>query len=96
MKRVSLVTIAPLFALCAGAMPSALDRAISTAGSLSRTSRDVLAAATASAEEDGTRTDLHGNRIQDAVATYRLDPAGSLYEIHSPQIELPRLKPPTT
>jgi hypothetical protein len=39
-------------------------------------------------------TDLYGNEITDAVARYRLDAEGSLYEQHSPRTELPRLGPP--
>jgi hypothetical protein len=35
--------------------------------------------------------DLYGNEVTDAVATYTFDRAGSLYELHSPQTELPRL-----
>jgi hypothetical protein len=35
--------------------------------------------------------DLHGNEVTDAMATYTFDEAGSLYELHSPQTELPRL-----
>jgi hypothetical protein len=38
--------------------------------------------------------DLYGNEVSDAFATYSLDPAGSLYETHSPQTELPRLASP--
>jgi hypothetical protein len=38
--------------------------------------------------------DLYGNEVTDAVAKYTLDPAGSLYELHSPQTELPRLGSP--
>ena len=38
--------------------------------------------------------DLYGNEVIDAIATYTLDPAGSLYELHSPQTELPRLGSP--
>jgi hypothetical protein len=38
--------------------------------------------------------DLYGNEVSDAIATYSLDPAGSLYELHSPQTELPRLGSP--
>jgi len=40
---------------------------------------------------DGEAVDLYGNEVSDAIATYSLDPAGSLYELHSPQTELPRL-----
>jgi hypothetical protein len=40
--------------------------------------------------------DLRGNEVVDAVATYELDDTGSLYEVHSPETELPRLASPTT
>jgi hypothetical protein len=40
--------------------------------------------------------DLYGNEVTDAVARYRLDDAGSLYEVHSPQTELPRLTSPVS
>jgi hypothetical protein len=47
------------------------------------------------ADDDGGGTvDLHGNEVSDAVAKYELDSAGSLYELHSPQTEVPRLKSP--
>jgi hypothetical protein len=38
--------------------------------------------------------DLYGNEVSDAIATYSLDKTGSLYELHSPQTELPRLGAP--
>jgi len=38
--------------------------------------------------------DFYGNEVSDAVARYKLDLTGSLYEEHSPETELPRLKPP--
>jgi hypothetical protein len=38
--------------------------------------------------------DLYGNDVTAAVATYTLDADGSLYELHSPQTELPRLASP--
>jgi hypothetical protein len=44
-------------------------------------------------EDDGS-VDLYGNSVTDAVAKYELDGTGSLYELHSPQTELPRLAPP--
>jgi hypothetical protein len=44
--------------------------------------------------QDGAAVDLYGNEVSDAIATYSLDPAGSLYELHSPQTELPRLGAP--
>ena len=39
-------------------------------------------------------TDLYGNEISDAIATYTFDRSGSLYELHSPQTALPRLGSP--
>ncbi|HEV3141535.1 MAG TPA: hypothetical protein VGY57_13510 [Vicinamibacterales bacterium] len=44
-------------------------------------------------DSDGT-VDLYGNEVSDAVAKYRLDVTGSLYELHSPHTELPRLGSP--
>ena len=38
--------------------------------------------------------DLYGNEVTDAVAKYKFDATGSLYETHSPQTELPRLASP--
>jgi hypothetical protein len=45
-------------------------------------------------DEAAGTVDLYGNEVTDAVAKYTLDPAGSLYELHSPQTELPRLGSP--
>jgi hypothetical protein len=39
-------------------------------------------------------TDLHGNEVTPAIAKYKLDAWGSLYEEHSPHTELPRLGNP--
>ena len=44
-------------------------------------------------DEDGA-TDFYGNEISDAVARYKLDAAGTLYETHSPQTDMPRLASP--
>jgi hypothetical protein len=38
--------------------------------------------------------DVYGNEVTAAVATYKVDAAGTLYELHSPQTELPRLASP--
>jgi hypothetical protein len=50
-------------------------------------------------DETGTvpdAVDLYGNEVTEAVAKYQLDASGMLYELHSPQTEVPRLKPPKT
>jgi hypothetical protein len=44
-------------------------------------------------DADGS-VDLYGNDVTDAVAKYSLDATGSLYEVHSPQTEIPRLGSP--
>lgn len=46
-------------------------------------------------EDTSRRMDLRGNEIARPVARYRVDPRGTLYEVHSPQTEVPRLKAPT-
>ena len=58
------------------------------------TASDATARARQSPTTDGAAVDLYGNEVSDAIATYSLDPAGSLYELHSPQTELPRLAEP--
>lgn len=45
-------------------------------------------------DEDTEEVDLLGNGVTDAVARYRLDATGSLYEVHSPQTEIPKLGSP--
>ncbi|HUR34720.1 MAG TPA: hypothetical protein VM032_13045 [Vicinamibacterales bacterium] len=47
-------------------------------------------------EPEQEQRDLYGNDISDAVAKYKSDRSGSVYEEHSPQTEVARLKPPTT
>jgi len=44
---------------------------------------------------EGT-VDLRGNEVSDAVAKYRIDTAGSLYELHSPRTGLLKLGSPKT
>jgi hypothetical protein len=51
-----------------------------------------MAASRAVADPEGV--DAYGNEVTNAVAEYSLDPAGDLYELHAPQIELPRLGSP--
>jgi hypothetical protein len=38
--------------------------------------------------------DVYGNEVTAAVATYKVDAAGTLYELHSPNTEVPRLPAP--
>ena len=40
--------------------------------------------------------DLYGNEVEDAITDYRLDQGGVVYERHSPDIEVPRLRPPVS
>lgn len=45
---------------------------------------------------DDSTMDVYGNEVTEAVATYKLDASGALYEEHSPQTEVPRLGSPKT
>jgi hypothetical protein len=38
--------------------------------------------------------DFNGNEVWQAIARYKVDPTGALYEEHSPDTELPRLGSP--
>ena len=38
--------------------------------------------------------DFNGNEVRQAIARYKVDPTGALYEEHSPDTELPRLGSP--
>ena len=39
--------------------------------------------------------DLYGNEIESAVGDYRIDVRGDIYERHSPDTEVTRLKAPS-
>jgi hypothetical protein len=41
-----------------------------------------------------TEVDLDENEVTDALATYGIDPSGSVYELHSPRTEPLRAAPP--
>lgn len=58
----------------------------------SRSTAPVVTASRDSANEGDV--DSYGNEVTPAVAEYSLDPAGNPYELHAPQIELPRLAAP--
>ena len=60
----------------------------------SHPARTPRARATDPATASVSKSDLRGNDITAAVATYKLDPTGVLYEEHSPQTEVPRLGAP--
>jgi hypothetical protein len=42
------------------------------------------------------RVDLFGNEVENAVADYRIDRGGAVYERHSPETAVPRLGCPTS
>jgi hypothetical protein len=47
-----------------------------------------------SPETPDEESDRFSNDVSEAVARYRLDAAGTLYEVHSPRTEVPHLRPP--
>ena len=44
--------------------------------------------------EEIDAVDAYGNEVTRAVATYQFDATGSLYELHSPRTEVPKLPAP--
>jgi hypothetical protein len=58
----------------------------------SRSQPPVVSASRDAADEQDV--DAYGNEVSNAVAEYSLDPAGALYELHAPQVEIPRLGSP--
>jgi len=101
--RISFVVMVPVLimgALEASHFPRAHDRVARAAAIAAVPSADrgwSVRPSSAADDEDpmdqGT-VDLYGNETTDAVARYKLDADGSLYELHSPQTELPRLGSP--
>ncbi len=45
--------------------------------------------------DDGTQVDLQGDEVTPAVATYKFDSQGQIYETHAPHTEVPHLGSPT-
>lgn len=44
--------------------------------------------------DDGTQVDLQGDEVTPAVATYKFDAHGNIYETHAPHTEIPHLGSP--
>jgi hypothetical protein len=55
-----------------------------------------IAVTPATPANDDAVIDAYGNEVTDAVATYKLDSSGGVYEEHSPQTEVPQLGSPKT
>ena len=54
-----------------------------------------LAAAPGSTDDsDEALSDLYGNDVDEAGATYQIDADGTLFEAHSPQTQIAKLGPP--
>jgi hypothetical protein len=47
-------------------------------------------------DEAAGGVDVSGNEVNAAIAKYKIDATGSLYELHSPQTDLPHLGSPKT
>jgi hypothetical protein len=46
-------------------------------------------------DDSGGTSDLEGDEVSPALATYGIDRDGNLFEVHSPHTEVPRLPGPT-
>ncbi len=49
----------------------------------------------ASDPDDGAQVDLQGDEVTPAVATYKFDAQGNIYETHAPHTEVPKLPSPS-
>ena len=101
LRRIGFFVATPLLAACALLAPQLVTATHPVASALDDLESEAttelftvpLGAVAGETNEDET-TDVHGNRVTPAVATYQLDAAGTLYELHSPQTRLPRLGSP--
>jgi hypothetical protein len=104
--RAGLAIAVPLLLMCAFVTPELVTstQSVTLAATATAPASDLfelptgpgktpLDADAQSEDEDGV-ADLYGNEITPAVAKYSFDALGSLYELHSPQTELPRLGSP--
>jgi hypothetical protein len=92
--RVVLVALIPITLGCARLAPELIASATHHASAIvpSNTEPPVPRVFEPPREgEDDGELDLYGNDVTDAVAKYKLDSDGSLYELHSPQTQIPRL-----
>src|SRR5262249_10157309 len=101
--RVGLVLTVPIFVVC-GLYRSQIRPHQHTATYVSASAAAItrsepaderfLPNANADRCEKDVPVDLFGNEVMPAVASYGMDATGSLYELHSPQTELPKLGSP--
>jgi len=102
LERVGLAVAVPILVagtiftsrLIGGVDSGTAVRRVPTDIALSVDARDPLSDAAAPEAAADALVDLYGNEVTDAIATYTFDQTGSLYELHSPQTELPRLATP--
>src|SRR5213594_766969 len=101
LRRVGLVVFAPLLATAALLTPPLVTSTHSTPQAVDdselASAVDLFAApseALADETNEDEATDLYGNPVTAAVATYEFDAIGTPYERHSPQTQLPRLGSP--
>jgi hypothetical protein len=45
--------------------------------------------------DDGSQVDLEGDEVTPAIATYKFDAQGNIYETHAPHTEVPKLGSPS-
>jgi hypothetical protein len=97
--RVRWVVVVPLLALGAKFTPQLVTSSrppvlAATATTPASDQVDLPAPPDARSGNDDALADFYGNEVTSAVAKYTYDATGSLYELHSPQTELPRLASP--
>jgi hypothetical protein len=103
LSRIGLVVLIPILMVCALLTPQLARGSRIELPVVDRAQMTAIAPKDNSTSHDGREpekndgdgpVDLYGNEVTDAVAKYKFDATGSLYETHSPQTELPRLGSP--
>jgi len=99
--RVELMVIAPILVASTASAPSRPASVCRAASNVAIVFHDTSAVSVNNidnGEEEDAKglPDLYGNEVREAMTKYKLDETGSLYEVHSPQTELPRLASPTS
>ena len=91
LARLGFIVITPLLVAAVLVTPQLVGATYSEPD----TTSDIQPAASGLTEDDVREVeDVYGNEVTAAVATYKFDATGTLYELHSPQTELPRLASP--
>lgn len=94
LKRALVIVVATVMPFVMGSAFLTSSRPSQSVAATERVLPEKSSQPPSTADDDEADADVLGNPVSDAVAKYKFDATGSLYELHSPQTELPRLADP--